>query len=201
VTIRQTGEDIMSGNSHSETPLKSIDLGTAKLIVTGPGVKTARRPRSVLKKAVPGARIQRTGFSSVFILETEGAAPQVAKSVTQKCSGYIGHVTAVLAEVDSRIDAIKEAAVRIGSEQIGENEKFCFRLNKRGSHQLVEDTCKLEREIGGAIWQALEQKQGKRPVVDLDDPDITIIAEVMGPNTAIGILRKAWRTMAATPCG
>jgi tRNA(Ser,Leu) C12 N-acetylase TAN1 len=65
----------------------------------------------------------------------------------------------------------------------------------------VEDTCKLEREIGGAIWQALEQKQGKRPVVDLDDPDITIIAEVMGPNTAIGILRKAWRAMAATPCG
>jgi tRNA(Ser,Leu) C12 N-acetylase TAN1 len=124
---------------------------------------------------------------------------ELARSVLQKCSESIGHVTAVLAEVESRLESIKEAAVRIGTEQIAGDEKFCFRLNKRGSHHLEETTCDLEREIGGAIWQALEQKHGKRPVVDLGDPDITIIAEVMGANTAIGVLRKAWRAMAATP--
>jgi tRNA(Ser,Leu) C12 N-acetylase TAN1 len=31
------------------------------------------------------------------------------------------------------------------------------------------------------------------PQVDLADPDVKVIAEVLGPSTAVGIVRKAWR--------
>jgi tRNA(Ser,Leu) C12 N-acetylase TAN1 len=178
----------------AKAPLAGAELPTARLVVTGPGTYTVRRPRSVLKKAMPGARVQRTGFPSVFMLEAEGDALQIAQLLIRKCSENIGHVTAVLSEVESKLQPIKEAAVRIAGEQVGRDEKFCFRLHKRGSHSLVGNTFEIEREIGSAIWQALRQKYGTEPVVDLDEPDITVTAEVLGPDTAVGISRKDWIT-------
>lgn len=165
---------------------------TAKLLVTGAGTYTGRRPRTALRKAIPGAKVQRTGFPSVFILETEGDAVQIAKEVIRRCSENIGRVTVVDAEVQSELEPIKEAAVRIASEQVGRDEKFCFRLHKRGSHSLVGDTFEIEREIGSAMWQTLQQKYGTEPAVDLDEPDITISAEVLGRGAAMGYSRKDW---------
>jgi hypothetical protein len=51
---------------------QAVERRAARLVVTGPGTYTGRRPRSVLKKAMPGAQIKRTGFPSVFVVETEG---------------------------------------------------------------------------------------------------------------------------------
>lgn len=65
-------------------------------------------------------------------------------------------MTAVLATVESREEPIKDAAVRISGEQIGSDESFCFRLHKRGAHGLEHDTLKIEQEIGGVIWTAVE---------------------------------------------
>jgi tRNA(Ser,Leu) C12 N-acetylase TAN1 len=170
----------------------------AKLIVTGRGPYSARQCKSLLKEAFPDARVRSAGFRFIFALEAEGDALELAGKVHRQCSESVGHVTAVLAEVESRIDPIREAAVKIGAEQIGESEKFCFRLHKRGSHWLEKDTSELEDETGQAIWTALKQKYGKDPAVDLDDPEITVTAEVLGPNTAVGISRKAWKEGAAT---
>lgn len=142
---------------------------------------------------MPSARVRRAGFRGIFILEAEGDALELSKKINQECFQSIGRAMAVLAEVQSTLEAIKEAAVKIGAEHISEDEKFCFRLHKRGSHWLEQETPKLEYEIGGAIWVALQQKYGKKPNVDLKNPDITVVAEVLGPNTAVGIMRKAWR--------
>jgi tRNA(Ser,Leu) C12 N-acetylase TAN1 len=102
-------------------------------------------------------------------------------------------VTAVLATVESREEPIKDAAARIGAAQIGPEESFCFRLHKRGSHGLEQDTSMLEHEIGGAIWTALEGKYKKKPKVSLKNPDVTVIAEILGPIAAVGISSRAWR--------
>jgi len=125
-------------------------------------------------------------------LEAEGDVFELAKLICRQCSRLIGHVTAVLAEVESRFDPIKEVAVRIGREQIGAEESFCFRLHTRGAHYLEQDTMIVEREIGGAIWTALQEKHGAKPRVRLKNPDVTIVAEVLGPITAVGISRMAW---------
>jgi tRNA(Ser,Leu) C12 N-acetylase TAN1 len=164
----------------------------AKLMVTSREIYARRPTIASLKLALPGARIRSAGFRAIFIIEVGGDALELAKKVIQECSSRIGRTIPVLAEVKSTPNAVKEGAVNVGVEHIGRDEKFCFRIHKRGAHQLDLDTPELEREIGGAIWTALEGKYRKKPAVDLDDPDVTVVAEVLGPNTAIGIVRTAW---------
>jgi len=164
----------------------------AKLMVTSREIFARRETIASIKATLPGARTRSAGFRAIFIIEVGGDALELAKKVIQECSSRIGRAIPVLAEVQSTLDAIKEGAVKVGVEHIGRDEKFCFRIHKRGAHQLDLDTPELEREIGGAIWRALEGKYEKKPIVDLDDPDVTVVAEVLGPNTAIGIVRKAW---------
>jgi tRNA(Ser,Leu) C12 N-acetylase TAN1 len=165
----------------------------AKLIVTSAGLETARETRFALRTTIPGARVKRTGLKGIFSLEAAGNVLDIAQLVCRECAQIIGHLTAVLAEVESRFEPIKEAAVRIGLEQIGPEDSFSFRLHKRGAHFLEQDTLTLEQEIGGAIWIALEEKHRAKPKVQLKNPDISVVAEVLGPVTAVGIYRRAWR--------
>jgi tRNA(Ser,Leu) C12 N-acetylase TAN1 len=166
-----------------------------KLIVTSRGLESPRSLRFALRHAVRGGHVRSTGFRGIFALEAPGDVAELAQLVCRECSQSIGHVTAVLATVESRDQPIKEAAVRIGGEQIGAEESFCFRLHKRGDHGLEQDTLKLEQEIGGAIWTALETKYKKKPKVSLKNPDIKVVAEILGPMAAVGISRRAWRTL------
>lgn len=164
-----------------------------KLIVTSRGLEPLRYLRFALRRAIPGARVRSAGFRGIVALDAEGDPCELAKLVYDECSQSIGHVTAVLATVESKEEPIKDAAAQIGAAQIGPEESFCFRLHKRGVHGLGQDTSKLEPEIGGAIWTGLEHKHDKKPKVNLKNPDITVIAEILGPIAAVGISRRAWR--------
>lgn len=175
------------------SPTKGASAGMAKLIVTSRDLTYRRQTVLALKRAVPQARIKSTAFRAIFTIEAEADPKELAKRVYQECSSQIGHLTAVLYEVESSFDSIMEAAVAVGLEHIGEHEQFSFRLYKRGAHQLEQDTPKIEYEIGGQIWQALKGKYGIRPKVNLTDPEVAVIAEVLGPITAVGIWRKDWQ--------
>lgn len=166
-----------------------------KLIITSRGLEPPRYLRSELRSVVRGGRVRSTGFRGIFTLEAAGDVSELAQLVCRECAQSIGHVTAVLATVESRDQPIKEAAVRIGEEQIDPEESFCFRLHKRGDHGLEQDTLKLEQEIGGAVWTALEAKYKKKPRVNLKNPDVRVVAEILGPMAAVGIARKAWRSL------
>ena len=167
---------------------------TARLLVTSRSFYTIRRTRRALAAAVRDARIQGTGFGAVLLLEAEGDALELASRVSRECAGDIGRVMAVCAQVPSSVALLQEAAVRVGVERIGESDSFCFRVRKRGAHALDDDTPVLEREIGGAIWVALERKYGRKPRVDLEDPDVTIRGEVLGPMVLVGVRRRDWRS-------
>ena len=175
---------------------KPLKIG--KLVVTGRGPFTARKTRAAIREVIRGAKITRSGFRSVFVVEAEGDALELARQLYRDCAQRIGHATAVSAEVESKPDPIKEAAIKIATEQVAPDKSFCFRLNKRGAHNLPEDTPKIEHEIGGAIYTTLEQKDATKPIVTLTEPDITIIAEVLGPSTLVGILRKDWQALPLT---
>jgi tRNA(Ser,Leu) C12 N-acetylase TAN1 len=167
--------------------------GAAKVLVTGREIYLERRTVSRLRRTVPGVRVRRAGFRAVFILDGPGDPLELAMRVDRECTESIGRTVAVLAEVESKAETIKAAAVDIGMQQIAEGEPFCFRVHKRGAHWLEEDTPRLEQELGGAIWEALRQRDGKPPKVDLKNPKIMVVAEVLGLKTLVGIVRKTWR--------
>jgi tRNA(Ser,Leu) C12 N-acetylase TAN1 len=173
--------------------LEAAKYENVKLIVTNRGLEPARYLRFALRRAIPGARVRGTGFRGIFAVEAQGDPSELAKLVYDECSQSVGHMTAVLATVESKEESIEDVAVRIGAAEIGPEESFCFRLHKRGTHDLQKDTSKLEQEIGGAIWTALKVKYNKEPKVNLKSPDITVIAEILGPIAAVGISRRLSR--------
>ncbi|HEY7682003.1 MAG TPA: THUMP domain-containing protein [Gemmatimonadales bacterium] len=169
----------------------------AKLVVTSRGWHETGQALHEVRCALPTARVRRARFLGVLLVDaaTEADALGLAERVSRAC-GSTGHATAVLAEVESELEPIREAALRVGSEQVGPHDSFCFRITKRGAHRVTTPTPDVEAEIGAALVAALERRHGTRPRVDLGHPDVTVIAEVLGPTTAVGIVRKAWRERA-----
>jgi tRNA(Ser,Leu) C12 N-acetylase TAN1 len=165
----------------------------ARLVITGRTLFSARQARRVLGPVVPRSRTRSTQFKSVFTLDAEGDPRSLAEAVALQCSRRIGHVTAVLEEVASREECVREAALRVALKEVHEGESFCFRLHKRGSHWLERDTREIEAEVGGAIAEALEEELRRKPTVDLTNPDVTVVAEVLGPTTGVGVFRNSWR--------
>lgn len=146
---------------------------------------------------MPESQVRGTRFTGVFVVEATGDPLEIAERLTRECSSCIGHATAVVAEEESEQEPIQEAAVRAGLEHVGPGETFCFRVRKRGSHRLAAPTPQLEFDIGSAIWLALQERDGKPPKVDLKEPDVMVIAEVLGPLAAVGIVRKGWKAAPA----
>ena len=165
----------------------------ATLIVTSRGWEHARSMVGELKQFLPAASIRRTRFRAVFVLEAQGDVWQLAETVSQKCPASVGRVTAVMAMAPSVMPAIRDAAVRIGREYIAAGQTFSFRLHKRGIHELPEGTPSLESEIGEALRKELERAYGRPPRVNLTDPDVEVVAEVLGPETAVGVIKRSWR--------
>jgi tRNA(Ser,Leu) C12 N-acetylase TAN1 len=171
----------------------------ARLIVTSRGFGRGEgRAWHAVKSALPGVWLEGTDFRGVLLAEAEGEPLELAAQVASHCGDAIGRVVPVLAEVESDLDSIREAAARIASQHVGAGESFCFRMHRRGFAGFEAAGRELERDVAESVWSALEQRNGARPVVDLEDPDVKVVAEVFGPITRIGVCRKEWR---ASPGG
>lgn len=168
----------------------------ARVIVTGRSALERRQTRRALRLAAPGSKVRGGGFTNVYVVEAPGDPLAVAERLTCECAAQIGHATAIITETASDLEHVQEAAAKVGLEHVGPGESFCFRLRKRGVHLLEAPTPELEVQIGGAIWLALQSRDGAPPRVDLEHPDVLVLAEVLGPVTAVGVSRKAWREAA-----
>ena len=159
--------------------------GRPKLVVTSRGFR--ERPAwNALKRALPESWLEGSGFRGVLLVEAEGDPLALAACVALECGEAIGRITAIFAEVHTEAGAIRQAAAEVAGAQVREGESFCFRLRRRGWSQPDTDASMLEREIGGAVFDALERGHGAPPIVDLQDPDVTVVAEVLGRRTLLG---------------
>lgn len=175
----------------------SAERGEAKLVITSRSFQERSAWRA-LKTALPAAWLEGTEFRGVLILRAEGDAEELAARVRRHCAGSIGHVTPVLAEVPSEAVALREAAVALALQHIESGESFCFRVHRRGWPG-PESSPVLERDVGGAIAAALQRRDETEPAVRLEHPDVTVIAEVLGRRTLIGLARAGNRGAAEPP--
>ncbi len=182
----------VGGLEHAEPDL-SEPSPTARLLVTARGFSAARKAMRALRKTAPQALIQGTGFGAILLVE---AATQDALALAERVSAgawpCIGRVLVVFAEVATERSAIEEAVLAVARRYLAADDSFCFRLHKRGRHGLSAPSHELEREIGGAIWKALRARDGRDPRVDLERPDATISAQLLGPRTLVCLERRAW---------
>jgi len=162
----------------------------ARLVVTSRGFRE-RRAWQALKSALPESWLEGSGFRGVLLVEAAGDPLALAARVARECGEAVGHVTPILAEVETDVGAIREAAAEVARTHVGAGQSFCFRMHRRGWSLPQREAAQLEREIGGAVFAALERRHGARPAVDLEDPDVTVVAEVLGRRTAIGVVRKS----------
>jgi len=147
-----------------------------------------------LRKLIEGIRVRKTPFRAVLMVEHEEMeALGLAEEITRECYFDIGRAVPVLAEVESSLEDVREAAVKVALAHIRKGERFCLRINKRGAHALEKPTPELECEIGGAVHDALAEKHKAKPEVDLSDPEVTVLVEVLGRESVVGIVRKEWQ--------
>ncbi len=164
----------------------------AKLLITCRNLYGESQAKLCLRDALEGITITPTSFRAVLHGELEGDSLKLAEEVMMECPYDIGRAVPVLEEGKSTPEELMEMTLKVGLEHIGVDESFCFRLHKRGAHGLEKPTPELEYEVGGAIHDELEKKYGKKPKVDLKDPDVMVVAEVLGECLEVGIIKKTW---------
>lgn len=146
-----------------------------------------------LRRIIEGIKITKTSFRAVLRAENEDMEALVlAEKITKECYYDIGRAVPVLAEVESSLEEVRKAAIKVALEHVKKEESFCLRIHKRGTHSLGKPTPELEYEIGGAVHDALAAKYKAKPKVDLSEPDLTVVVEVLGGESFVGILRKEW---------
>ncbi|MDP6612699.1 MAG: THUMP domain-containing protein [Candidatus Hydrothermarchaeota archaeon] len=148
-----------------------------------------------LHRLIEGIKVTKTPFRAVLRAEHEEIkALELAETIIGECYFDIGKAVPVLAEVESSHEEIKQAAVKVGHAHIKKDESFCLRIHKRGVHSLEKPTPELEYEVGGAVHDALAEKHKIKPKVDLSNPEVTVLVEVLGKESVVGIIRKEWQS-------
>lgn len=77
-------------------------------------------------------------------------------------------------------------------DRIKGSETFCVRVERRGMKGIISSR-DIEREVGTFIQALIEERNGIRPRVNLEDPDKMIIFETLGNWCGIGLISKEMR--------
>ena len=162
-------------------------------LVTSRNLQGEFQTTQTLCRLIDGIIIKKTSFRSILIVDNDKIdSLELSKKIIEECYFDIGKAVPILEEVSSNFDDIKHCAVKVGLSHIPKGDSFSLRINKRGSHSLDKPTSDLESDIGGSIYDALEKKHNRTPRVNLNDPDVKVIVEILGPKSIIGIVRKEW---------
>jgi tRNA(Ser,Leu) C12 N-acetylase TAN1 len=111
-----------------------------------------------------------------------------------------------LQEVSHESSAFNRArtSVVIGAKMTDKHEsktkKFMAAPEKRDFNHLDDFLFTVAESIEEAFLRAGAQPDKDyhyrdlfKTAVDLDEPDVTVVAEVLGPVTVVGVLRKSWQ--------
>lgn len=119
-------------------------------------------------KAVPGAPVFVPAFSRLVPLE-ESSFPFKPDSLMEE----------LMPRIEKYASSIPQGA------------SYAVRVERRGFKGVLSSH-DMEKTLAEAIWRALE-KAGKKPKVDLGDPDCTVVVEIVGSECGVGLITKELR--------
>lgn len=71
-------------------------------------------------------------------------------------------------------------------------ESFCVRVERRGLKGTFSSK-QIAKEMGTFISEALKERDGVKPRVNLEDPDNAVVFETLGRWCGVGIISKEMR--------
>ncbi len=92
---------------------------------------------------------------------------------------------------DNVIEILKRRIERYVDE-FEPGDTFGFRVERRGMKDKISSQA-VEREVGGYFYDLLEKIQGRKPKVNLKNPDKLIAIEIVGNRCGFGFITKEMR--------
>ncbi|KYC49648.1 MAG: tRNA s(4)U8 sulfurtransferase [Candidatus Methanofastidiosum methylothiophilum] len=125
--------------------------------------------------------IKKTKFKGVLLVKCRDAK-KAAEMIRDYETCAIHRAIPFDRYVNTDKDLILVEATDVAVSKISENDSFAVRCKKRGKANFKSQD--LEREVGAKIVEAKGAK------VNLEDPDIKVIIQVIDKKTGISVLRK-----------
>jgi tRNA(Ser,Leu) C12 N-acetylase TAN1 len=150
--------------------------------------------RELLEELDEDGEFERSGFRDVVIGSVEDIV-EFLEDAEQKKYPHVNRVIpiddAFYVSPENLVEILKKRVERYIDElELGET--FGFRIERRGMKEDISSQM-VEREVGGYFFDLLEKVHGRKPKVDLKNPDKLIAVEIVGNRCGIGFITREMR--------
>ncbi|MHC1624262.1 MAG: THUMP domain-containing protein [Candidatus Methanospirareceae archaeon] len=160
------------------------------VVVVGDG----DREKDLLENLEEDGEFERSGFRDVVLGNVEDIV-EFLEDAEQKKYPYLRRVIpiddAFFASPENLIDTLKKR-VEPYIDEIEPGETFGFRVECRGMKEDISSQ-KVEREVGGYFYDLVEKVYGRKPKVNLKNPDKLIVIEIIGNRCGLGFITREMR--------
>ncbi|MBE0516238.1 MAG: THUMP domain-containing protein [Methanophagales archaeon] len=150
--------------------------------------------RELLEELEEDGEFERSGFRDVVIGRVEDIV-EFLEDAEQKKYSHLNRVIpiddAFYVSPENLVEILKKRVERY-IDEIELGETFGFRVERRGMKEDISSQM-VEREVGGYFFDLLEKVHGRKPKVDLKNPDKLIAVELIGNRCGIGFITREMR--------
>lgn len=152
------------------------------------------REKDLLEILEEDGEFERSGFRDVMIGKVEDIG-EFLEDAEQKKYPYLNRVIpiddAFFASPENLTDMLKKRVERY-IDEIEPGETFGFRVERRGMKEDISSQ-KVEREVGGYFYDLVEKVYGRKPKVNLKNPDTLVAIEIVGNRCGLGFITREMR--------
>ncbi|NMX20892.1 hypothetical protein C5S30_00300 [ANME-1 cluster archaeon GoMg4] len=152
------------------------------------------REKELLENLEEDGEFERSGFRDVVIGNVEDIVEFLEDAEHNKYP-YLKRVIpiddAFFASPENLIDILKKRVEQY-IDEIEPGETFGFRVERRGMKEDISSQ-KVEREVGGYFYDLVEKVHGRKPKVNLKNPDKLIAIEIVGNRCGLSFITREMR--------
>ncbi len=148
----------------------------------------------LLKELEEEGEFERSGFKDVLV----GRVVDIAEFLEDAENKRYPHLNRVI-PIDDAFFVSPENVIEILKrrieryiDEIEPGDTFGFRVERRGMKEDISSQA-VEREVGGYFYDLVEKINGRKPKVNLKNPDKLIAIEIVGNRCGIGFITKEMR--------
>jgi len=148
----------------------------------------------LLSELEEDGEFERSGFRGVLI----GSVYDIVEFLEEAENKKYAHLNRVIpiddaffVSPDNLIEILKRRTERY-IDEIELGETLGFRVERRGMKEDISSQ-EVEREVGGYFYDLVEKVHGRKPKVNLKNPDKQIVIEIVGNRCGIGFITREMR--------